>query len=886
MTTVLFATEYDTPNIVVNMLANTPTDHYIYPLMVKYRPSNRVEFVLQTQKCPDSVRVQPVFICNARLLALSQYVTTCSPIPVNVIYTSLDSDATKEIYAHLFEPQESHNDTPIDDLKYLIHFNRNAILRYLNTTFMSPTSPSWFISTYGATEGTLILTMSYYLFERQYSTIQTTRDYTKCFTRDAGRPLFTYITMRDFISILHTSPFRKQVDRFASYAKAKNARDRRELEYVDQKINNFREESRLAADSCVYYVYLAYRTALRREKILKYCDYTEYHPDIADENQCTMEENFLGRSLDEELISVMDTYFSVEGYFGTYIQTHRVELHVPNTYRGYDWDTNSISMTGYSSTSTNVATAIRKLNSDCESLFSPLQTNISGLMKLCTSGRYIVRDDGSALSRRNYLLNDTSRTIGPTPVFRIEMPDNKHVFCTVRTENWKKRILPKDFIKNLPSEYVSDESLTDSIWFHENIAASNEVGEQLYRTRHELFNENLPVFNFIGDLDLKLREDVIGISKKDLFTLCRSLRKTMIDAWSHIFPQTDRLTHPVFFFKTACKTAQTTTIDDFEYQEQPTFCSCRQKLGMRIIIPVPSGTAIFGGHVLKRLAKILDHTISLDRNLVAQLNAISHPGECFDTGIYHHGRSIRMPLMYKTDESGLLLHGRLNPIFIVPEGRREQPAEFIMQHISPENLTHHSNPDNAPIREALISIEDKACKDTEYNFLQTQTKHTNSTKKLPLGPLLKTHLSGDPLPNSYYESATGDESTQDDECEDSTDDIQAFARNIAWPRVLEHTRGHYREEVYAQLQEATIFNAVGRNCVAVKRTSYGRVRDFRCLTRDHRTPQETVQVFIDIRGDLRQNVWVTLWSRCFTRKCHSNSKQTHVSVKIPAPSQY
>ncbi|AQQ81345.1 hypothetical protein MuHV1_gp065 [Murid betaherpesvirus 1] len=964
MTVVLFATEYDTPNIVVNMLSETPTEHHLFPLMIKYKPSNRIEFVLQTQRCPDSTRVRPVFICDARRLSLSEYVSTNTPLPARVICAGIDADATRELYEHLFDRKkdetghDEENGSAGGDLfsdltstlKCLVHYNRSAILRYLNNTFLSPTSPSWFLSTYGTHEGTLILTMSYYLFERQYSTIQTTRDYTKCFTADPGRNLFTYINMRDFMATMNGSRFRKQTARFAAFAKARNARDRRELEYVDAKINAFREESRLAADSCVYYVYLAYRTALCREKFLQYCEHTAYDKNLPDDQQCAAEENYLGRSLDAELISIMNTYFSVEGYFGSYIHVDRAKLSPPHSYRGYDWNTEADTMVGYSSTATNLAISLRKLNSTCESLFSPLPPTLMGLLKLCASDRYVPRaeksrkrtsggrekEDETRVCRRNYLLNDTSRPIGPMPVFRVEMPEKRHVFCAVSAENWTRRLLPKDLMKNLPSEYVSDECLTDAVWLREDIAASCEVGEQLYRTRHEMFNENLPVFNFVGDVDLKLREDLQGLSRQEVFDLCRALRRTLIGAWRHLFPEVDPDSHPVFFFKSACPQNAAGAADEamlyggggydedddprpehaaavVDYGDavrRPPFCVCRRKLGLRVIIPFPPRTAAIGAQTLKRLAGILDHTLCLDRDLVCKLNAISHPGECFDTGIYSHGRSIRMPLMYKLDEaSGLMLHSRLNPIFIVPAGYRDRPAEFVLQQLCPQNLTHHGRPPRRDgsadqLTEVVLHITDRACADSDGNFLQSRARRAMSRRRLPLGPLLRAHLSlesgqsapslptlvgrgggGEGGASSDYEEerAVGSDEEEDD---DDVENLQAFARRIAWPALLRHTRNHYREEVQQQLEAATVFTAVGRTCVAVKRGLYGRARDFSCLAREHYTRQETVQVFLDIRGDQRRNVWATLWSRCFTRRCNSNAKQTHLSLKISLPSQY
>lgn len=876
MTTVLFATEYDTANIVVNILSRSATEHQIFPLIVRHRSSNTVNFALQTQKCTDSVRTGIVLVCDDRRLRLSKYLATNEPIPSSAIQESLDEERTRQLYEHTFTPT-SHQNGQITEFRHLIYFHRSAVIRHLNTTFIAPTSPSWFLSTFGASEGLLLLTLSYYLFERQYSTIQTTRDYVRCFTEDLGHPLFTYISMRDFMTTLLTSRFRHQTTRFSTYAKNRNRRDREELRYVDEQINEFREETRLPTTSCVHYVYLAYRTALSKPRLLTYCDVVAYDPDLNDDEQCAREPGYLGRSLRQELISVMETYFSLRDYFRTYVDITVSPPHPDVTCRGYAFDARSPQLAGYFATSSNVAGALSKINTLTEGLFTPVPESIHGLLKTCASEKSVTTTHG-LVRRRDYLFKTKIASKGPFPVFRVEMPDRQHIFCVIGHENWYRSLFPQDLLNFIPNEYVSDETLTDAVWLPETIVSSRDVKEQLYRTRHELFNESLPVFNFVGDFDLKLKPHVDGLEKRLFFDLCRYLRRALIRSWNILFPQIDTDAHPVYFFKTSCS-PPTIDQDDLELAaptQEPRFCSCRDKLGLRIIIPFPRDVAALGSATLRSMAKILDHAICLDRDLATLLNEIAQSGDCFDHGIYRNGHSVRMPYMYKLDrDNGLLMHGRLNPVFIVPESRKNDPAGFVRDQMCPYNLLHHArNPRDDHPHALLINIRDTGCPE-HSNFIEGRIATSTHREKPQLRTVIGNHLSTAAM-------------TADAAADDAADseDLQTFIRQIAWPSVLEQIRRHYSESVKEQFEQHITFIATGQDRVALKRLDGGRLKDFRCLTRYHRILQETVQVFLDVKTDHRHAVWITLWSRCFTKRCNSNAKQTHLSVKIDPPARY
>lgn len=213
------------------------------------------------------------------------------------------------------------------EFKHLVYFHHAAVLRHLNQVFLCPTSPSWFISVFGHTEGQVLLTMAYYLFEGQYSTISTVEEYVRSFcTRDLGTIIPTHASMGEFARLLLGSPFRQRVSAFVAYAVARNRRDYTELEQVDTQINAFRERARLPDTVCVHYVYLAYRTALARARLLEYRRVVAYDADAAPEAQCTREPGFLGRRLSTELLDVMQKYFSLDNFLHDYVETHLLRL--------------------------------------------------------------------------------------------------------------------------------------------------------------------------------------------------------------------------------------------------------------------------------------------------------------------------------------------------------------------------------------------------------------------------------------------------------------------------------------------------------------------------------------------------------------------------------
>lgn len=956
MTAVVFATEYDTANIIFGILTNATTGHNVFPLLVRHRPSRTISFCLQTQRCNDSVRIGAVFVCDNAKLNLASYVTTGRAIPTSILADSLDEEATRSSYEHLLnsQPGKTGRDDVPAGFRHLVYFNKSAVIRYLNTTYLSPTSPSWFTSMYGPTEGMLLLTMYYYLFERQCSTIQTTRDYVRCFTSDTGTPILNYASMYDFMRTLLLSRFRTAISRFSTYARRRNARDRAELEFVDEQINKYRERCRLPDEACVHYIYLGYRTALNRDRVLRYCELTQFDSALEDDEQCAREDRFLGLGLDRDLISIMDKYFSPADFFEHYVSKTLTEIPDSLQLFGYDWESEGRATVGFFGSVHDITRAIARVNEDADGIFTPLPETMAGFLTLCSSERSTETTHSeqakrqrlthspiagspapeTTLLRRDLLLKRPAahyqRRRGPPPVFRVELAGGRHLFCTLTRENWFENVLGSRAILGVPDRHTSDELVTDSVFLEDNFVATTDYRKQLYLTRHELFNESLPVFNFVGDFDMKLREDRPGIQRELLFKLCRGIRRAILVLWGHAFETVvDTQTHPVYFFKTSCFTPEpeivTTKIDEsppdcdmwspgtvsreFAVNDQETyhesFCTCRRKIGLRVISPFPQGTAVIGSETLRHLSAILNHVLFLDHELSRELHEVAHPGDYFDTGIYHSGRSIRVPYMYKIDaHGGRIMYGRLVPLFIVPEAAKNDVKSFVRKQMDIKNLLHHARPDiNGPVRlvnRVLLRIRDSARPDPTTSFIDSRAAVVSRYPRPFLGTLIYRFLhntdalsasstAASPSLRDTFQTATADFPTSspsdvssdgdDVSCVLTRDDLLQFIKTAIWPQFAQQLGEHYETRVSAQFDHV-IFDVRNLHQVAVKRLEAGRVKDFVCLTRAHRVAQENVQVFIDLRGGHKDIIWATLWSRCFTTKCHSNAKQVHASVFV------
>lgn len=245
------------------------------------------------------------------------------------------------------------------------------------------------------------------------------------------------------------------------------------------------------------------------------------------------------------------------------------------------------------------------------------------------------------------------------------------------------------------------------------------------------------------------------------------------------------------------------------------------------------------------------------------LNSVIFPGECFDTGIYNTGRCLRLGFMYKVDEeNNRFLYGRLKPIFIVPEKMKKNFQDFVSMQLDLNNILHHGTKDQT-ITEIIYSIFDKACP-TEFSFIDSRTKQLYHRKQSSLETLCLKYLHV----NGFSETS----------CLSRDDLLMTFTRSIAWPQMLKKNIQHCEARTATQFQHVTFLKIDHKN-IQLKKLQNGKLSDFSCLTRNHKGNRENVLVYLEFKVD-NNRILIILWSKCFTTKCKSNSKQVHSSVVL------
>ncbi|UEH20606.1 primase subunit [Elephant endotheliotropic herpesvirus 6] len=954
---VLFATEYDSANIIISLLCGVEVDHDLYPILYKHinydstsnngryggesgatnfdSPVNdedsrlntpvaldTIEFCLQTQSCEDSIRIRPVFYCHAHALNFENRYRNHEVLGSATLLECLDEYRTlnmyRQILSEIIEPSSEKKNPPPTNLRHLIYFHRDVLVKYLTENFIMPTSPAWFISVFGSYEACLVLTMYYYLFERQYSTVQTTQHYTKCFSSDMGKALISCYSMKDFMIMIQSSTFLKKTANFTHYCKSKNERDLHELKAIDASINAFRQSVCLTEAEHVHFMYLAFGTALGKTKFLDYtlktsllpndqldnynicnnlvvdsynpsqtistntntppivsCNYDRsnstsssgiYSMDSFDESRgsddssmCSLYDNrYLSHNLKKELLNIMELYFTPTSYLNIYVKVHKHESKTP-LFEGYCINTCSENGTVFSGTSSSMADRLRKGNKMFEGLFEEIESEgVSSVLNIIASSREAVlpkyENDGC---------ENTSRTpnrickrqivfpglTGPAPMYRTDGFSNMQLcryFSVVSNENWFSNANLIEVINTIPEEYISDERLTESVWIPDARVSSPRLSEQLYRSRHEMFNDRLPIYNFVGDVDLKVTGPV---SKDWMFSFCRNLRRIILETFEHLFEKIEHEEHPVYFFKSECE------------PETGSFCACLEKIGLRVITPFPKNTCILGGKTMKHLCETINHVLFLDKQMFPIVNVTVTDKNCFDCGIYSHGKSVRLPMMSKVDENLGFLQNRLLPLFIVPGHYRYggKHKQFVRDQLNISNWLHHNPSGTAydPSRTIsyILSIEDVG-RHQDVSFIDHKLNKLLKKEYVNIDTIIEIFKSKYDISETTY-----------------------FIEKLVWPQFLRTLKTNYRLAAGNQFNNVC-FDDTSWPCIQLFKIHQGTRRNFFCIQHDHRDARENVHFFLDFRPESTTTVWITLWSRCFSRKCRSNAKNVHVSHKI------
>nr|AUB50967.1 helicase-primase primase subunit [Gallid alphaherpesvirus 2] len=272
--------------------------------------------------------------------------------------------------------------------------------------------------------------------------------------------------------------------------------------------------------------------------------------------------------------------------------------------------------------------------------------------------------------------------------------------------------------------------------------------EQQYINRNEVFNGNLAIGNIVLDVDIHLRNP---IPLRLMHAAIRGFRSGILRALALLLPKAniDHGSYPCYFYKSSCKKSRVMggapwmlhdaeLAPDYSMFENAEFdlemgiddpllidqidesltrwssessrsvdldpdkpCGCHDKIGLRVCIPVPSPYLLVGSKTLAGLSRIIQQAVLLERNFVETIGPYLKNYEIIDSGVYGHGRSLRLPFFGKIDENGIVSR-RLVPFFVIPDDCADM-EKFIVAHFEPKNFHFHSS---IPLEKAAIILKD------------------------------------------------------------------------------------------------------------------------------------------------------------------------------------
>ncbi|BAP00732.1 helicase-primase primase subunit [Pteropodid alphaherpesvirus 1] len=443
--------------------------------------------------------------------------------------------------------------------------------------------------------------------------------------------------------------------------------------------------------------------------------------------------------------------------------------------------------------------------------------------------------------------------------------------------------------------------------------------QQMYINRNEIFNSNLAVTNIILDLDIALKEPIPFTRLYD--ALC-CFRRGALTAMQLLFPHAliDPETFPCYFFKSACSANSGSTTapegeDDYFFPEesaggedwgdgmdfeescpeadeaafldlmneppqpQPSgsrtshpnsldttaydaLCTCSQKIGMRVCLPVPEPYVIAGALTMKGVARVIQQAVLLDRGFVEAVGNYVKNFLLIDTGVYAHSHSLRLPYFCKISNEGFAC-GRLLPVYVLPP-RCPDPLAYIAAHRLPHNFHFHApralQPENQTIH-ILHSLGG------DYvSFFERKASH-NALEHFGKRDTLAEVL-------LRYNVSLGVIETED-----------AFAAELLG-RILACLEKHFPEHLH-EYQSVSVQRAVTKDDwvllqLVPQRGAFH--QSLSCLRFKHaRNSRATARTFLALSVGSHNRLCVSLCQQCFASKCDNNRLHTLFTVDAGLP---
>nr|AIA82801.1 DNA replication protein [Bovine gammaherpesvirus 4]QJC19157.1 DNA replication protein [Bovine gammaherpesvirus 4] len=819
---VLFATDGDCAEAIADVLCKSDSSTYFYPVIHNcFNTPSTAQVILSMclpNKRPGGARkCSEIFQLKLDTSAALSFLLAVKPIPSSTLQTWVDFSVARKCFDPLLEIimlDGKQCQEPMSTFSTKICWFRAKFVTALRKLYKMTPSPYWMVTTFGCYEIQFILVSVLYFFEKHCLTVETISHLARLFEPRRGQFLAAVNTYLELATIFSTSCYLTKVPAFVEYIKLKLARDDMEAEAIDKNINEFRSELILSNQDLVQYVYLSFFQCLNKQNFLQYSKKT-----LPENIHILDKDPILTKFIDQEFKDKMATYYNKSMYLNTCISIHQAK--VPNV-SGYLLQSSPTNQPQYwCGQAKDVQVLLGEINKHYPHLLLPEE--FQGLLDLAAL-------DGDSGPKGGIFM-----TPGKNPVYRCEFL-NKYYFVMVSTDyletHWKKNIL-------LPVVDCwwaqSDEFITENITYVETFYSMHSIKDQLCLSRHEYFNPRLPVFNLVMDFDLKVITHTRPLL--DIYRLCLRLRDSVLDVL-HILGPVEK-DHPVYFFKSACPVLVEDTVNN-------RFCNCNSKIGLRIITRFPNNVVLVGSDPLISLVTILNRIVKLDKELVKMYPEIMRDNGPFDVGIYHRGRSVRLPHTYKVGDNGALTH--LLKIIVCHPYSADKRG-YVIGAYELKNLLHHAGHSQKDMFSTVYAIED-----INENFLSSKTQESLQRSS----SLMSTKL------DALFSM-----------------DITDWILNTVWPRIFDNINLYFPDDKVHQFAYVKFLPTQG-NIVQVKPLKGS---NFRCLTFNHRGKVPTVRIFLVFHIIKEHEVIITFMSQCFANKCNSNKSIAHFSVIMAIPLQ-
>ncbi|UPH93263.1 UL52 [Human alphaherpesvirus 1] len=513
----------------------------------------------------------------------------------------------------------------------------------------------------------------------------------------------------------------------------------------------------------------------------------------------------------------------------------------------------------------------------------------------------------------------------PLPVYRISMVPTGQAFAALAWDDWARITRDARLAEAVvsaeaaahPDHGALGRRLTDRIRTQGPVMPPGglDAGGQMYVNRNEIFNGALAITNIILDLDIALKEPV---PFRRLHEALGHFRRGALAAVQLLFPaaRVDPDAYPCYFFKSACRPGPASVgsgsglgndddgdwfpcyddAGDEEWAEDPgamdtshdppddevayfdlchevgptaeprktdsPVCSCTDKIGLRVCMPVPAPYVVHGSLTMRGVARVIQQAVLLDRDFVEAIGSYVKNFLLIDTGVYAHGHSLRLPYFAKIAPDGPAC-GRLLPVFVIPPACKDVPA-FVAAHADPRRFHFHAPPTYlASPREIRVLhslggdyvsfFERKASRNALEHFGRRETL-TEVLGRYNVQP-------------------------------DAGGTVEGFASELLG-RIVACIETHFPEHA-GEYQAVSVRRAVSKDdwvllqLVPVRGTLQ---QSLSCLRFKHgRASRATARTFVALSVGANNRLCVSLCQQCFAAKCDSNRLHTLFTIDAGTP---